>query len=80
MPRMRVPRAAIEQLKKEDPENCLTLCALRALIKRGQVPVVHVGTRQLLNYDALLEFLSNPVTESSSVAESAGIRRVELKQ
>jgi len=80
MPRMRVPQKAIEQLKRDDPENGLTLCALRALIKRGKITVVRVGNKQLVNYDALLEFLTNPIAETSEVTGVGGIRRVEVRQ
>lgn len=61
--RMRFPQQAFEELKKEDPDTPITLNYIRRLSASGLIPVVMIGRRRLLNYDALLEFLRNPTQE-----------------
>ena len=62
--RMRFPQQAFEELKKEDPDTPITLNYIRRLAASGLIPVVMIGRRRLLNYDALLEFLRNPTRET----------------
>lgn len=62
--RMRFPQQAFEELKKEDPDTPITLNYIRRLSASGLIPVVMIGRRRLLNYDALLEFLRNPTRET----------------
>lgn len=56
-PRMRsVPQAATQL--KADGIN-VGPYRLRIWIKQGVIPTVHCGKKVLLNYDKLLEYLSN---------------------
>lgn len=71
--RMRFAAQALEELHKEDPETPVTLHYVRSLAASGKVPVVRVGRRRLINYDALLEYLANPTEEEP---EYGKIRRV----
>lgn len=54
----------------------VSLSFIRRLVKTGAVPSVPVGAgkRRLVNFDALIEFLSNPPTEQPPTAR--GIRPV----
>lgn len=58
--RMRSPKQALEELKKEDPKTPLTLNYIRSLAASGKIPVAKVGRRYLINYDGMLEYLANP--------------------
>jgi hypothetical protein len=75
--RVRGPKTAIAMLKKEDPENQLTLYALRQLIKQGEIKVIHAGANHLINYDALLEYLQNPPTPDIAGQKDMKIHRIE---
>lgn len=60
---MRFPAQALAELKKDDPATPVTLNYIRSLAKSGHVPVVMIGRRHLINYDALLEYLKNPMAD-----------------
>ncbi len=51
-----IPQAAV-QLKADD--ICVSAYTIRRWVKAGLVPVVHSGNKALINYDKLLEFLTN---------------------
>lgn len=74
--RMRFPADALAELRKLDPQTPVTLSFIRRLVKTGAVPSVPVGAgkRRLVNFDALIEFLSNPPAEQPQ--QVRGIRPV----
>lgn len=74
VPRMRTLPEAIRELKKADPETAYTLRALRAAVNRGDVPVVMVGNKRLVNLDRLFEVLNMPSSEPKERHE--GIRKL----
>ena len=49
---------AINRLKEADKGTGLTLYALRGMVKRGEIPSLHVGAKRLLDYDRLPEHLA----------------------
>ena len=74
MIRLRTFNAAIEQMRRDDPESCLTKHALRQMVLSGIVPHVRAGNKYLVNFDALMAVLN---TADYVNAESAkGIRRI----
>lgn len=75
--RMRFPQQALEELRRIDPQTPVSLSFIRRLVKSGAVLSVPVGAgkRRLVNFDALIEFLSNPPTEQPPTAR--GIRPVD---
>ena len=75
--RMRFPQQALEELRRIDPQTPVSLSFIRRLVKSGAVPSVPVGAgkRRLVNFDALIEFLSNPPAEQPPTAR--GIRPVD---
>nr|WP_300184239.1 helix-turn-helix domain-containing protein [uncultured Agathobaculum sp.] len=73
--RMRFPAQALEQLRKDDPDTPVTLNLIRTLVRRGDIPSVQVGRGRLINYDALLAYLENPVEDKPEQVH--GIRRVD---
>jgi len=60
MPQMRLMVEAFEQIKTADPYTALTLNGLKRLIRTGAVPSVKIGRKTLVNFDALIEYLSDP--------------------
>ena len=57
--RMRTRDKALVMLKQDDPETSLTRNGLDRLISSGMLPHVKIGAKVLINYDTLLELLSN---------------------
>lgn len=57
MARLRIIQEAFRQLKKDDPDTAITLCALRRIVKTNDIPTVQVGRKSLIDYDLLLQYL-----------------------
>lgn len=57
-PRMRTIPKAYEEIKQSDPNTNITLRALRRMVTNGEIPVVNVGSKNLVNLDLLLERFS----------------------
>ncbi|MGN0467988.1 MAG: hypothetical protein ACI4GY_04615 [Acutalibacteraceae bacterium] len=74
IPRMRTIPEAFKELKKADPETAYTLRALRSAVKKGEIPVVMVGNKRLVNLDRLFEKLNSPEPMAINTAE--GIRKI----
>ena len=74
VPRMRTIPEAFNELKKADPGTAYTLRALRSAVNRGEVPVVMVGNKRLVNLDKLFEMLNTPSSEPKSTNE--GVRKI----
>ena len=75
VPRMRTLPEAFAELKKEDPSTAYTLRALRAAVNKGEIPVVSVGNKRLINLDNLYEILNMP-SYSQNKSSTEGIRKV----
>ena len=75
---MRTIPEAFNELKKADPETAYTLRALRAAVNRGELPVVNVGNKRLINMNRLYEMLNMPSSEPKSTNEGNenGIRKL----
>lgn len=58
LPRMRTIPKAFEEVKRIDPNTCLTLRALRRMVKNEEIPVVNIASKKLINLDILLDILS----------------------
>ena len=75
MPRMRTIDQASAWLHEIDPECAFTKTALRRLVVSGQFPSVRIGTKYLIDLDALADFLRGSIPEVAPVAKD--IRRIE---
>ena len=75
--RMRFPQQALEELRQIDPNTPVSLSFIRRLVRTGAIPSVPVGAgkRRLLNFDALLAYLENPLADEAQTAR--GIRPVD---
>ncbi len=56
--RMRTIPKAFEAVKQADPNTDLTLRALRRMVNNGEIPVVRISNKVLINLDLLLDKLS----------------------
>lgn len=78
-PRMRtIPEAAAE-LKRLDKNTAITLCALRRMVKTGELPSVAIASKRLVNMNQLLEMLdgqaaSRDEQDASDTRSAAGGR------
>ena len=73
---MRYPAQALEELKRLDPETPITLNYIRTLIARGQIPVLRIGRRQLINLDILIEYFDGVIETKQPGTEYGTIRRL----
>ena len=67
--KMRTLPAAMAEIKQLDPETALTLSTLRLLVKRGELPVVHIRNRQLIDMDVLTAYLKGNGAGSAAKAQ-----------
>ena len=75
IPRMRTLPEALKMLKELDSSTAITLRALRRMVNNGEIPVVMVGSKRLINFDKLLERLN----VAAEIPHEAVIRRVDEK-
>lgn len=76
-PRMRTAPQAIAELKKIDPDTAFTLRALRRMMNNGEIPVVKVESKRLVNFDTLLSVLANGTSRTFPEQDNYGkIRRI----
>ncbi len=66
VPKMRTLPEAFRELKAADPNTAYTLRALRTAVNKGEIPVVAVGSKRLINLDKLFEMLNTPSFEENN--------------
>lgn len=59
MVRMRTAKSLLREIQTQVPDTEITLHYLRKLIASGAIPVVHVGRKNLVDMDLVLDYLSN---------------------
>lgn len=57
MEKLRTIDKLIEELHKSDPDCALTGWALRQLVKEGKIPVMMVGSKQLLSMESVERYI-----------------------
>lgn len=55
--RMRTIKECVEMLKADDPNSAITYNAIKTLCLTNQVSFIKIGTKYLVNYDSLLDYL-----------------------
>lgn len=80
MVRVRSIPETYQMLKADDPDSRITPSMLRRWVADGTIPCIRVGRKILLNYDSVLEYLSNPCVKSPAKpnAEPGTIRPVPV--
>ena len=55
----RTIRQCVNEIKQADPETAISEWFVRSLCKSGKVKYLPNGTKSLVNFDSLIEFLRN---------------------
>ncbi len=78
MVRLRIIHDAYSQLRQDDPDTAITMCALRRMVKAGDIPSVHVGRKNLVDYDLLLQYLhmGSQKADSGMLDDMGEIRKI----
>ena len=71
--KMRTLPKAMEEIKQLDPDTALTLSTLRLLVKRGELPVVHIRNRQLIDMETLTAYLKGTGTGCATNSQTIPI-------
>ena len=58
VPRMRTLPKALDEIKRIDPNTCLSMRLLRLMVENNEIPSVLVANKRLINLDLLLEKMS----------------------
>ena len=69
-PRMRTIDQAIAWLRENDPDCAFTKTALRRLVVAKQFPSVRIGTKYLIDIDALTDFLRGSLPDPAAGGRS----------
>ena len=64
LPRIRSIRQALEMIKEEDPNSCLTSYYIRALCNNNKVRYIKSGTKIMVDYDDLLKCINGMCKEN----------------
>lgn len=79
LPRMRTLDECYRELKELDSNTAVTKYFIRQLAIKGTIPSVKAGNKRLINFDRLIEYLSDPqpstISESTSMSQN-GIRKI----
>ena len=78
IPRMRTAAQVLAEIKKVDPDTCVTLSYIKRVIREEKIPVLCAGKKKLVNLDDFIKFISK-CEQDESEAESSTygtIRRV----
>lgn len=78
--KMRTVKQAYQIIRKEDPESCISEYYIRTLVKTNpkQIGVFKSGSKFLINFDLLMDFLNNQSIEEDEIPfnDYGKIRRV----
>ena len=64
MQQWRTPAKLIEEIKREDPNTCLTLYSIRQMLLNKEIQFIKRGRKYLVDKDSLLEYLSTSANEN----------------
>lgn len=64
MAKIRSIKQACEYIKELDNNTGITEHAIRVMVKRGDIPCIKVGCKNLINVEKLLEFLEKQTSEN----------------
>ena len=55
--RMRTINECVKMIKEEDPDSAITYNTIRSLCLAKKIRFIRVGTRYLIDFDSLMEYL-----------------------
>ena len=59
--RMKTIKQSFEEIKKLDPETAISQWFIRSLCKQGKVKHFMTGTKVLVNFDHLLDYINSNI-------------------
>ncbi len=62
LPRMRTAKECFHMIHEADPDSRISLCYIRNLAKNRLVIAHQIGSRILINYDSLIDYLNKAAT------------------
>lgn len=65
MSRIRTARQAYEEIKRNDPESCISERQIRDILSSGVIPIIRRGNRKYVNMDILEAYFNDPTTFSA---------------
>lgn len=65
MIRIRNARQAYEEIKRNDPESCISERQIRDILNSGVIPIIRRGNRKYVNMDVLEAYFNDPTTFSA---------------
>ena len=69
MAKIRSIKQACEYIKELDSNTGITEHAIRVMVKRGDIPSIKVGCKNLINVDKLIEFLEKQTSVNVEIEE-----------
>ena len=57
LPRMRSIKQALEMIKAEDENTCISEYYIRSLCKQNKIKHIRTGVKELVDFDDLLRFI-----------------------
>lgn len=57
-PKIRTIRGAYEEIKKNDPNTCISLWAIRDAVSTGRIPSIKAGCKYLVTMDNVNAYFS----------------------
>lgn len=76
MARMRTLTEAMNYIRTQDPETCITLYALRRMVKTGKIPSFKSGAKYLINIDTLENYLNTSLPTVVNQLQYGEIRQI----
>ena len=76
IPRMRTVAEAAKELKAMDEHTAVTEYHIRQLALSGVLPRVQAGRKLLINFDLLLEYLSDPTADKFQIHTAADVNGI----
>jgi len=78
IPRMRVAKEIVEEIKQIDSKTSLTVGAVRRLVRENKLKYVHVGKKILINLDYCIDFLNNQIDSEVTLMPSSNKKIQEI--
>ncbi|AFM41948.1 hypothetical protein Desaci_3040 [Desulfosporosinus acidiphilus SJ4] len=78
MARIRTIKQAVQSIKEQDPESCISEWWVRQLVKSGKLKCHMAGNRYLIDMDLLEDYLKNPPAEETGRKPLGILRKIEV--
>lgn len=66
MQQWRTPAKLVEEIKREDPNSCLTLYAIRQMLYNKEIQFIKRGKKYLIDKYSFIEYLSIKASENKN--------------